>query len=94
MATSIPPYPLIQTASPDIVYPCQWEYLVIGSDQEELIEIIHAACAPAAPLITRSKRSSGGRYCSLKATLQVENERMRLEIFARISEHPAVKMVI
>lgn len=88
------PTPFIKTAKPDISYPCQWEYLVIGTDEQRLTEIIVTACAPMIPVIGRSKSSSGGRYCSLKAVLVVDSEQMRLEIFTRISEHPDVKMVI
>jgi putative lipoic acid-binding regulatory protein len=79
---------------PDIAYPCLWEYTVIGEEQQTLTEIIIAACAPVVPDITLSNVSSSGTYYSLKATLTVEDEKMRLTIFESIQKHPAVKMVI
>ena len=79
---------------PDISYPCQWEYKVIGKDRAVLEEIILASCAPATPVITLSNVSSSGRYYSLNATLVVESEEMRNAIFNRIQQHREVKMVI
>ena len=79
---------------PDISYPCLWEYKVIGEEQQTLTDIIIAACAPLVPDIELSNVSSSGRYYSLHATLTVKDEKMRLTIFERIQEHPAVKMVI
>lgn len=79
---------------PDISYPCSWEYKVIGENQETLKEVIIVACAPVVPEIYVSNVSSSGKYSSLKATLVVENEKMRLTIFGQIQKHPSVKMVI
>lgn len=79
---------------PDISYPCQWEYTVIGTDQRLLTEVIATVCAPETPTIALSNTSSGGRYCSLKASLTVTSETMRTEIFKLISAHPDVKLVI
>jgi len=79
---------------PDISYPCLWEYKVIGEDRQLLTEIICTTCAPEVPDIVLSNVSSSGKYFSLNATLTVEDEKMRLDIFDRLQKHPAVKMVI
>ena len=79
---------------PDNIYPCEWEYKVIGTDISKLEDIIIEACLPSTPSISLSNVSSKGRYYSLNATLQVESEEMRLAIFKRIMQHPEVKMVI
>ncbi|NNK96921.1 MAG: DUF493 domain-containing protein [Desulfobacterales bacterium] len=79
---------------PDIAYPCEWEYKVIGTDKSKLEEIIIEACQPTTPSIALSNVSSKGRYYSLNATLRVENEEVRLAIFKRIMQHPEVKMVL
>ena len=79
---------------PEINYPCEWEYKVIGTDQARLEEIIRSACKPAVPEIILSNISSSGRYYSLNATLEVKDEAMRLEIFNQLQDHPEVKMVI
>lgn len=67
---------------------------MIGSDRERLEEIIISACAPLRPTITLSNVSSSGRYFSLNATLEVESEQMRLNIFKRLQDSKEVKMVI
>ena len=79
---------------PDISYPCSWEYKVIGSDRQRLEEIIISVCTPLRPTITLSNVSSSGRYYSLNATLEVESEEMRLNIFKRLQDSKDVKMVI
>lgn len=79
---------------PDISYPCTWEYKVIGTDREKIEAIIAAACSPHVPIITLANVSSSGRYCSLNATIDVDSEEMRLNIFKRLQDHKEVKMVI
>lgn len=79
---------------PDIDYPCNWVYKVIGEDPRILEELIITACAPASVEITPSHTSSGGKYHSLNASLTVENEAMRLQIYDLLKEHPAVRYVL
>ena len=79
---------------PDISYPCEWEYKVIGEDQELIKTVIREACAPVVPVITLSNVSSSGKYYSLNATLQVDDEKTRLKIFDQIQKNSAIKMVI
>lgn len=79
---------------PEIDYPCTWTYKVIGEDTEILRELILTACAPAAVRITHSHSSSGGKYHSLNATLVVEGEEMRLQIYELLKAHPAVKIIL
>lgn len=86
--------PILCHRKPDITYPCQWEYKVIGKDPKRLKEIIIKACAPASPTIVLSNISSGGRYTSLNATLQVDSEEMRLTIFEKLQSNAEIKMVI
>ncbi len=87
---STPPLP----DKPEISYPCTWMYKVIGEDVEALKEVIITACAPAAVEISHSHSSSGGKYHSLNATLEVDSERMRLDIYEILKAHPAVKVVL
>ena len=84
----------IEQRKPDITYPCQWEYKVIGTDEQKLRAVIMAACTPVVPTIILSNVSKKGTYFSLNATLQVDNEEMRLRIFAHLKNSPDVKIVI
>ena len=79
---------------PDIRYPCDWEYKVIGADQEKLKTVILAACAPNVPSISLSNVSSKGTYYSLDVVIEVENEERRLAIFEWLQNSPDVKIVI
>ena len=84
----------LQQEKPEIEYPCTWVYKVIGSDQELLKEVIMTACAPASVDIAYSNSSSKGTYHSLNASLVVEDEKMRLQIYDLLKNHPAVKFVL
>lgn len=83
-----------QPEKPEIDYPCTWVYKVIGEDTRILKELIVTACAPAGVDITHSHSSSGGKYHSLNATLVVDSEEMRLQIYELLKKHPAVKIVL
>lgn len=94
MSNSKNEHNLIEQRKPDISYPCLWEYKVIGTDKEKLKAVLFAACAPAVPSISLSNVSKKGTYYSLNASLQVENEEMRLRIFDYLKNSPDVKIVI
>lgn len=79
---------------PEIDYPCNWVYKVIGENSDILREVIVTACAPAKVEIAHSHSSSGGKYHSFNATLVVENEKMRLDIYDLLKNHPDVKIVL
>lgn len=78
---------------PEISYPCTWNYKVIGEDRDFLREAILVACAPDPVEISVSRSSRGGRYHSLEASIEVRDEQMRLAIFDRLKNHPAVKIL-
>lgn len=79
---------------PDIEYPCIWTYKVIGRDCTLLKDAIIAACAPLEPVIRLSNSSSGGKYHSLNAELEVPNEEVRLKTYQALKSNPAVKIIL
>ena len=79
---------------PEIEYPCTWVYKVIGVDCSVLKEIIIAECAPYSVKITHSHSSSKGKYHSLNAKLEVDSEDVRLSIYDKLKNNPAVKIVL
>lgn len=93
MTEQLPPA-AVSPERPEIDYPCTWVYKVIGEDIEILKELIITACAPARVAIAHSHSSSGGKYHSLNATLEVDSEQMRLQIYDLLKTHPAVKIVL
>lgn len=84
----------LKQRKPDISYPCIWEYKVIGTDKGRLEAVLYAACAPAVPKVSLANVSSKGTYFSLNATIEVQDEQMRLAIFRYLQNSSAVKVVI
>ncbi len=82
-----------QTGKPDIEYPRQWEYRLIGFDCQ-------AIRGAAAEIISReyqispANSSKGGKYHSMRLLLTVDSEETRDGYFRRLQDHPAIKMVI
>lgn len=88
------PTPFSCNEKPDISYPCNWLYKVIGTNEEALRQAIQVVCGQKNPQVSRSHTSSGGKYCSLNVELQVENEKIRLAYYKNLANHAAVKVVL
>ncbi len=82
------------TGTPEISYPCLWEYKVFGEDCSLLIDAIKAACHPLTAEISHSNTSSSGRYHSMKARLTVPDEETRTAIFQHLQRASAVKFIL
>ncbi|RDU61086.1 HP0495 family protein [Helicobacter marmotae] len=78
---------------PDIHYPCQWEYCVIGSNEALLRELIFEIM-PREYSMKLGKRSSNGRFVSLHVSLEVQNKEERDHIFTQLSQNEHIKMVL
>ena len=87
-------YPYSCKQKPEITYPCSWLYKVIGEKQESIQEAVHQVCAGKEISFSYSHTSSGGKYHSFNVELEVETEEARLSIYARLSNHPAIKTVL
>ena len=79
---------------PDIVYPCEWGYKIIGTDKEELEASIVEIMKERRYSIKEGNRSSKGKFISMNSQCRVESEEDRNAIFKAFADHPAVKMVI
>lgn len=80
--------------TPDIDYPCPWIYKVIGNDESLLRTMMAELLAGREYQISLSHRSAKGKYSSLKLELTVTDEADRLRIFAALSAHPSVRVVL
>lgn len=78
---------------PDITYPCEWEYRVIGGDENTLRELIFTIM-PREYEIKFGKSSAQGHYVSLYVKLVVQSEKERNEIFSALQRSQEVKMVL
>jgi putative lipoic acid-binding regulatory protein len=79
---------------PNIEYPCNWEYKVIGTDVNEIIKVIDRIADGMDYKISSSNVSSKGKYFSLNLTVFVTSEVIRDIIFAKLKDNDFVKMVL
>jgi len=79
---------------PNIEYPCDWHYKVIGIDVDEIIKAIELIAEGMEYKISSSNVSSKGKYFSLNLTVLVSSEIIRDIIFAKLKANEFVKMVL
>lgn len=78
---------------PEISYPCAWEYRIIGESEAKIQEIVSQILKTPYRLESKNK-SSKGRFVSMHLSTSVDSEAYRNEIYAFLSSHPEIKMVI
>ncbi|MGL1933006.1 MAG: DUF493 domain-containing protein [Desulfotalea sp.] len=83
-----------QQKKPDIEYPCIWPYKIIGENPDLIKDAIEKCCYPNNVKINFSHTSSGGKYHSFSAKVEVTSEELRLAIFDKLKEHPSLKMIL
>ena len=79
---------------PNINYPCEWNYKVIGTNVDEMIKAIEYAVEGMDFKIASSNVSSKGKYFSLKLEVYVTSEIIRDIIFAKLKANEFVKIVL
>lgn len=78
---------------PQIDYPTQWEYRIIGKDKKKLEEIVKEIF-PQGYELKYGQASSGGKFVSIVVSAEVASEQERNELFAKLKNHPQVSMVL
>ncbi len=79
---------------PKICYPCSWCYKVIGRDLQSLHGAVAEVFAESGHTVTPSRSSQGGQYHCLNVEMTVESEAVRLGLYERLRQHPAIIMVM
>ncbi len=79
---------------PDIDYPCQWGYKIIGRDKEKLQACIKEVMGEKSHTAKAGNASKTGKFHSYNASCTVEDEAERNRIFKAFEDHDAVDMVI
>lgn len=79
---------------PEITYPCEWAYKVIGTDVNKILFAIEEAAMGLTYDVSPSNVSSNGKYFSLNLKLEVPNETVRNLIFEKLGKSPDIKFVI
>jgi putative lipoic acid-binding regulatory protein len=81
-------------SKPEINYPCQWGYKIIGRDKEALKICISEIMGDKEHLVSPGNISKTGKFHTYNASCEVESEEERNHLFQAFSVHDAVKMVI
>ena len=78
---------------PEIAYPCEWSYKIIGNNVDKILEAIENAVSGLKYDVTSSNISKNGNYYSLNLTLTVPNEVVRDLIYQKLDSSDSVKIV-
>lgn len=78
---------------PQIEYPCEWSYRIIGDDIKNMVEAAEAAVEGMEYDLQASNISKKGNYYSINLKVKVDNVVVRDLVFEKIKNHKNVKMV-
>jgi uncharacterized protein len=78
---------------PEINYPCEWSYKIIGNNIDKILEAIESAVSGLNYDVTPSNISKNGNYYSLNLTLTVPNEVVRDLIYQKLDSSDSIKIV-
>ena len=79
---------------PEILYPCQWQYRLIGEDRAAMHQAIATWMPASAYTICDANVSSNGRYLSLSLEVTVNDDAERLRMYQLFAGDPAIRMVL
>ena len=79
---------------PDIKYPTDWKYKVIGLENDVLRNAIDEVLNAKEYSLSFSNKSKKGKFISLEVSLIVKSEKERDSIFFNLQNHSVIKMVI
>ena len=78
---------------PEMTYPCEWSYKIIGNNIDKILEAIENAVSGLKYDVTPSNISKNGNYYSLNLKLIVPNEVVRDLIYQKLDSSDSVKIV-
>ena len=78
---------------PEITYPCEWSYKIIGNNIDKILEAIENAVSGLKYDVTPSNISKNGNYYSLNLSLIVPNEVIRDLIYQKLDSSESIKIV-
>jgi len=79
---------------PDIEYPTNWGFKLIGRDKEALLACIKEAMGEKEHLCSLGNTSKTGKFTTYNASCSVESEEERNKIFKYFETHDDVEMVM
>ena len=78
---------------PEITYPCEWSYKIIGNNIDKILKAIENAVSGLKYDVTPSNISKNGNYYSLNLKLTVPNEVVRDLIYQKLDSSESIKIV-
>ena len=78
---------------PLIEYPCEWQYQLIGLNEEQM-RVAVAEIVKTPFTLTATRTSKTGKYHSLRLLTTVANEEVRTSIYLALSRHPSINVVM
>jgi putative lipoic acid-binding regulatory protein len=82
------------TKKPQITYPTNWGFKIIGKDKDKLEACIKEVLKDKEHLCSSGNTSKGGKFHSYNASCEVSSQEERDRIFKCFQDHPDVNMVI
>lgn len=79
---------------PEINYPCDWGYKLIGTDRAKLEACVFDIMAHRDYKCHMGNVSRNGKFVSMNASCEVASQEERDELFKAFQDHADVKMVI
>ncbi|MFA6282101.1 MAG: DUF493 domain-containing protein [Candidatus Omnitrophota bacterium] len=77
-----------------IEYPCEWEYRIIGVNEESLRLAVIEIIGSKVHNLSFSNKSKTGKYISLILKTTVTSEEERKNIYLALRKSPAIRSVI
>ena len=79
---------------PEIEYPTQWGFKIIGRDKDALLACIKEIMGEKEHLCSLGNTSKTGKFTTYNASCMVDSKEERDRIFKYFQEHKEVQMVI
>jgi putative lipoic acid-binding regulatory protein len=79
---------------PIIDYPCDWTFKIIGQEDNLLRKAALSTLQERSHTLSNSNTSSGGKYTSLNLVVNVKDATDRDEIFNRLQNNSAIKLIL
>ena len=80
--------------APQIEYPCEWKYKIIGEDLENMLNTIDDVIEGLEADLSPSNISTKGKYYSLNLKVYVKSEEQRNSIYHSLKLCPSIKIVL
>ena len=78
----------------EIDYPCQWEFKLIGDDEDHMRQLVAEVLTTRQYSLDSSNTSREGRFMSMLLQTTVTSDEDRHAIFHRLRESPMIRMVL